>query len=415
MRTLINKVQIFDGTGAAPFKGSVAVEGDRIVKIARDGVFSSGLTAKPGDDVINGKGMTLMPGMVDGHTHLSWGSSVEKIYHQFELPPDELKVATWRNARVLFEHGFTSCYSAGALGDGLEVELAREIKSGKWPGPRLLPSTIERSPEGADGVETGHVFHGRGPDAMRAFVKHCADTGVKIVKLVISGEDALKPGSSQEILYTEEEVAAACEAAHAAGLWVSAHTYTPAAIQLALRHGVRVIYHCSWADAATIDMMAAKKDEIFYAPAIGVLIGTREAQPPPHIDMSSMKQSAEQVIALDKKLVPELKRRGVRVLIGGDYGFPFNPNGRNARDLEHFVTHFGYTPLEALSAATMLGGQVMGMGEELGLVRENYLADLLLVDGDPTKDVRILQDKSKLKMIMKGGQIHKPAAQSAAA
>jgi imidazolonepropionase-like amidohydrolase len=410
MRTLINKVQIFDGAGTAPFKGSVAVEGERIVQISRDGMFSSGLEARSGDKIIDGKGLTLMPGLVEGHAHLSWGSSVEKIYHQFELPMDELKVATWRNARVLLEHGFTSLYSAGALGDGLETELASEIKAGKSPGPRLLPSTIERSPEGAEGVETGNAFHGRGPEAMRAFVKHCADTGVKIVKLVISGEDALKPGSSQDILYTEEEVAAACEAARAAGLWVSAHTYTPAAIQMALRHGVRVVYHCSWADAATIDMMAAKKDEIFYAPAVGVLIGTLEAKPPPHIDMSSMKRSAEEVLALDKKLVPELKKRGVRVLIGGDYGFPFNPNGRNARDLEHFVTQFGYTPAEALSAATMLGGQVMGMGDELGLVREGYLADLLLVDGDPTKDVRVLQDKARLKMIMKGGAIYQPAA-----
>jgi imidazolonepropionase-like amidohydrolase len=93
------------------------------------------------------------------------------------------------------------------------------------------------------------------------------------------------------------------------------------------------------------------------------------------------------------------------VLIGGDYGFPFNPNGTNARDLEHFVTHYGFTPTEALSAATMLGGELMDL--PVGLVREGYLADLLLVDGDPTANVAILQDKSRLKMIMKGGVLHK--------
>jgi len=106
----------------------------------------------------------------------------------------------------------------------------------------------------------------------------------------------------------------------------------------------------------------------------------------------------------------------VRVLPGGDYGFPFNPHGRNARDLQHFVDYFGYTAAEALSAATMLGGQLMGQGDELGLVREGYLADLLLIDGDPTEDVSILQDTSRITMIMQAGRMHKsPVAERIAA
>jgi imidazolonepropionase-like amidohydrolase len=345
--------------------------------------------------------------MVDAHTHLTWGSSVEKIYHQFILPPEELKVAAWRNARVLLDHGFTSLYSAGALGDGIETELARAIEAGETPGPRLVPSTLERSPEGEEGVETGDVFNGRGPDAMRAFIAYCAQEGVKSVKLVISGEDALKPGSAQDILYTDAEMQAAGEAAKEAGLWIATHAYTPRAINLALEAGARILYHCSFADEAAIEAMAAKKDEIFYAPGAGVSVAALEATPPPHIDMSAMKASAAQRMELEAKLVPELKKRGVRILIGGDYGFPFNPNGRNARDLEHFVTYFGFTPAEALSAATMLGGQLMGQGDELGLVKPGYLADLLLVDGDPTQDVSIMQDAARIRMIMKGGQLHK--------
>jgi imidazolonepropionase-like amidohydrolase len=105
--------------------------------------------------------------------------------------------------------------------------------------------------------------------------------------------------------------------------------------------------------------------------------------------------------------VPELMRRGVRVLPGGDYGFPHTPIGRNARDLAFFVEDFGFTPAEALMAATKWGGEIMGMGDELGLVKEGYLADLLLVDGDPTADITIMQDKDRLKMIMKDGAYHK--------
>src|SRR5205823_5133081 len=161
--------------------------------------------------------------------------------------------------------------------------------------------------------------------------------------------------------------------------------------------GARILYHCSFADEGAIDAMAAKKDEIFYAPGPGVSVSALEANPPPHVDMSSMKASAAERLELEAKLVPELKRRGVRVLIGGDYGFPFNPHGREARDLEHFVNIYGFTPAEALRAATMYGGQLMGRANELGLVREGYLADLLLVDGDPAEDVAILQDKDRLK------------------
>ena len=404
MRQLIRNVRIFDGTGSAPAAGAVLIEGDRIAAVLPAD------TDAQADSVIDGRGGTLMPGMVDAHTHLTWGSSVEKIYHQFILPPEELKVAAWRNARVLLDHGYTSLYSAGALGDQIEPELARAIEAGDTPGPRLIPSTLERSPEGEEGVETGDVFNGRGPDAMRAFVAYCAAEGVKSLKLVISGEDALKPGSSGDILYTDEEMLAAGESARQAGLWIATHAYSPRAITLALEAGARILYHCSFADDASIDAMAAKKDEIFYAPGPGVSVAALEASPPPHIDMTSMKASAAQRLELEKALVPKLKARGVRVLPGGDYGFPFNPHGRNARDLEHFVTYYGFTPAEALSAATMLGGQLMG--QQVGQVKPGYLADLLLIDGDPTQDVRILQNTNNINMIMLGGQMHKsPVAQ----
>ena len=95
------------------------------------------------------------------------------------------------------------------------------------------------------------------------------------------------------------------------------------------------------------------------------------------------------------------------VLIGGDYGFAWTPMGTNAKDFEYFVDLLGMSPMEAIQAGTRYGGEIMGMGNELGLVREGYLADLLLVDGDPSMDVRILQDRSRLLAIMKDGKFHK--------
>ena len=100
-----------------------------------------------------------------------------------------------------------------------------------------------------------------------------------------------------------------------------------------------------------------------------------------------------------------MRKRGIRVLPGGDYGFPYNPHGRNARDLEHFVHLVGVSPTEALVAATKQGGELVDW--DVGQVRAGYLADVLLVAGDPTADVRILQDKNNLAAIMKGGHFHK--------
>jgi imidazolonepropionase-like amidohydrolase len=117
------------------------------------------------------------------------------------------------------------------------------------------------------------------------------------------------------------------------------------------------------------------------------------------------RMGATSGLELMTDVIPQMRKRGIRVLPGGDYGFPYNPIGRNARDLALFVELFGFTPCEALAAATGLGGQLMDL--PVGLVREGMLADLLLVAGDPTNDVTLLQDKTNLLAILKGGQFHK--------
>ena len=402
---IFNNVRIFDGAQLRPGIGAVRVEGNRISEVADGG---RGIERQAGDRVIDGQGGTLMPGLVEAHAHLSWPSSVERFVPGMALPPEDLVLTTARNARILLDHGFTSAYSAGSLSKSVEVVLNTFITSGGMPGPRLVASSIERSPPTIDELDPGQVAdHGKGPDAVRAFVKECASIGAKSVKFLLSGEDALMPGASQQLLYTQEEASAAGEQARESGVWLACHAQANEAVKMGLRAGFRVLYHCTYADSEALDLLEAKRDEIFIAPAVGIIQATLDATPPPHFDMTHMKTSAAEVLALQKKLVPELKRRGLKVLPGGDYGFPFNPNGRNARDLELFVEHFGYTPEEVLSAATLLGGELMGMGDELGQVKPGFLADLLLVDGDPVADVKVLQDRKRLRAIMKDGRFHK--------
>jgi imidazolonepropionase-like amidohydrolase len=407
---IFENVRIFDGSQLRQGTGAVRVEGNRIAEVA-DGAR---LVRQDGDRVIDGKGGTLMPGLVEAHAHLSWPSSVERFVPGMALPPEDLVLTTARNARILLDHGFTSAYSAGSLSKSVETVLNTFITSGGMPGPRLVASSIEREPPTIEELDPGKVAeHGRGPDAVRAFVKECAAIGAKSVKFLLSGEDALQPGASQQLMYTQEEADAAGDQARESGVWLACHAQASDAVKMGLRAGFRVLYHCTYADDEALDMLEEKRDDIFIAPAIGIIQATLDAAPPPHFDMSHMKKSAAAVLELQKKLVPELRRRGLRVLPGGDYGFPFNPNGRNARDLELFVNLLGYASEEALSAATMLGGQLMGMGDELGQVKPGYLADLLLVDGDPTLDVTILQDRKRLVAIMKDGRFHKDPALAA--
>jgi imidazolonepropionase-like amidohydrolase len=403
---LFKNTRIFDGSGAEPYPGDVLVRDGRIGAVSRAG---SATSSAPGATVVDGAGTTLMPGMTEAHAHLSWPSSVERFVPGMSLAPEDLALNTARNARILLDHGFTSAYSGGALGKTLEVALKAEIDAGRTPGPRLVPASIEREPPNetaflAGGTVTGH---GQGAAAVRAFVKECAAIGAKVVKFLLSGESALKPGASMQTLYSEEEMRAAGEQARESGVWLTGHAHCAEAIKMGLRNGFRVLYHCTYADDEAIDMLAARKADVFVAPTIGIVQATLDAAPPPHFDMTHMKADAAAVLERQKQLVPKLKRRGVRLLPGGDYGFPFNPNGRNARDLELFVRHLGFTPTEALVAVTQRGGEIMGREDELGRIEPGYLADLLLVRGDPTRDIALLQDQQNLLAIMKDGRFHK--------
>src|SRR5262249_22682086 len=118
-------------------------------------------------------------------------------------------------------------------------------------------------------------------------------------------------------------------------------------------------------------------------------------------------QGLKQIDEGQLRVVPAMRKRGIRVLPGGDYGFAHNPHGRNAWEMELFVEKFGFTAAETLAAATRDGAALMGMADTLGLVKPGYIADLLVVAGDPVKDIRILQDKARFTHIMQGGCFYK--------
>src|SRR5438132_7209630 len=257
--------RVFDGTGRASFGGEVLVKDNRIAAVGEADTLQRGDA-----EVVDCGGATLMPGMVEAHAHLSWPSSVGRIFDAMVLPPEEHLLVTARNARVTLEAGFASAYSAGSLGPRFELALREEIDGGWTPGPRLRASSLERLPDGALGLKADES-HARTPDALRAYVRDMAQSGVDSIKFLLSSDDAFTPGGSQKLTYSEEEVAAIGDEAQKCGLYLACHAQAAEAVKRAAKNGFRIVYHCSHADEEALDLLEEKKDDIFVAPAIGLI------------------------------------------------------------------------------------------------------------------------------------------------
>jgi imidazolonepropionase-like amidohydrolase len=411
MRLLIDDAMVWNGTGAAPFPGKVLVDGERIAAVAPQ----SANVAADGAQRIDAAGKFLMPGLVEGHAHLSFVDTPRGTALG-ELPPEDHALLTMDAARKLLGAGFTSACSAAAAKIRLDVAVRDAIAQGMVDGPRLLAASPELTVTG--GLGDGRRLHLHqesfgipvdGPDEVRRMARLCLREGVDMIKLNISGELGTDSAPSMAAMMTDAEVAAGVEAAHTAGRRAAAHARASDSVKRALRHGVDIIYHCDYADAEALDLLEAAKDRIFTGPAIGLTVSRLESLRGDNTAEGRrwLERMTPQFEATCR-VHHEMRKRGIRVLVGGDYGFAANPQGTNARDLAHFVKHFGFSPSEALQAATRTGGEIMQLGHELGLVKEGYLADLLLVDGDPLNDVRLLQDNKRFAFVMKGGVRYLP-------
>jgi len=413
MRLLIEGARVWDGSGAAPFLGKVLIEGERIAAVAPQ----AEMLAADGAERIDAAGKFLMPGLVEGHAHLSFVDTPRGTALG-ELPPEDHALLTMDAARKLLGAGFTSACSAAAAKIRLDVAVRDAIERGHTDGPRLLTASPELTVTG--GLGDGRRLHLHqdsfgvavdGPDEVRRMARLCLREGCDTIKLNISGDTGTESALAEATVMTDAEIAAGVEAAHTIGRRVAAHARASESVKRALRNGVDIIYHCDFADSEALDMLEAAKDRIFTGPAIGLVINRLESL--------RGDNSVQGQVALERlkplyeatcRVHVEMRKRGIRIVVGGDYGFAATPQGTNARDLDHFVTHFGFSASEALQAATRTGGEIMKRGHELGQIKPGYLADLLLVDGDPLTDVKVMQDKSRFAFIMKDGVRYLPCA-----
>lgn len=409
--TLFTNVRIFDGSGGHPNNGEVLVQGNRIARVS-----SSTRSLPTGDTtVIDGAGAFLMPGMVEAHTHFSWNDQPSLDAIQL-MPPEEHVLWCASIAKRYLDMGWTSCVGAAAAKPRLDVVVRNAINAGMIPGPRYLAAGQEITVPGGLGDSTlPHLPYEEfafgalvsGAEEMRRTVRMMIKYGVDSVKINLSGESITGMGS-EESQFTEEEIAVCVSEAKKRGKRVAAHARSAWSVRMCIKHGIEMIYHASFIDDETLDLLEANKHKHFIAPGLAWLINTCY-----HAEQWGITPAAAEKMGYVEELeaaieaMRKMHKRGIHILPGGDYGFAWTPHGSNAKDLEYFVKHVGMTTSEALLAATAWGGPVMRMGEQLGQIKEGYFADILLIDGDPLADITLLQNKERILAVMKDGVFHR--------
>ena len=413
---LFTSVRVFDGSGKKSYPGEVLVQGNRIKDVAK----GKRRIARDGAKLIDGQGATLMPGLVNCHGHISYPDLGGPLKEIGEIPPEEHTLIAARNAKTMLDHGFTAIVSAAAAKPRLDIVIRNEINAGRIPGPRLLACTPQFNATGGPwDARQLHLEHhtfeiiADGPIEFRRKVRELIREGVDTVKLAISGDNFSRDFAAEdETTMAEDEIAAACEVARSRQVRVCAHARSDVSVDLCLRHGIEIIHHATHAAESTIEKLAKAGDRFFVCPALGVVYTTAYESEDWGLDAAYLEAGR---FAHEFEIACTNTRKmfdaGIRVMPFGDYGVAWNPLGTDARDLEHFINHIGFSPAEVLMMATKWGGECFagaGNTAELGEIKKGYLADLVMIDGDPLDDITLLQDRDNFLMIMKDGAYHKP-------
>jgi imidazolonepropionase-like amidohydrolase len=402
-RVLIAGGTAIDCTGAPPRpRCSLLIDGERIAAL---GAEADQLVAQqPADLTLDAAGKTVMPGLIDGHCHMTYGET----YGQGEqdlVPGVEYRtlIAAWNAQKVLRAGVTTIADPGGSYFIGVAVRNA--INAGLFDGPRIvaagrflntylgaadfLPSYLG-SPESATGV----LVNTR--DEMVKEVRHQIKNGVDFIKI---GDSFF--GDVQ--CFSFEEMKAIVDEAHRLRRRVTIHARGASAVVDAVKAGVDWIMHGDFMQEADVEALAASGkplcptltlsfNMIDYGDEVGAVRPIRDG-------FSRMLESTVRALELARQY-------GVTMVAGTDSGFAITPYGHwHAREMELLVKHVGYTPMEALLAGTRNAACALAMSERVGTLEPGKLADVLVVDGDPLVDIRLLQDKQRLTTILKGGRV----------
>jgi imidazolonepropionase-like amidohydrolase len=405
-RTLLRAGRVLDvHSGKETPNQTIVIEGERITSISA----TSDTAAKPGDRVIDLTAYTLMPGMIDVHTHLTGAPDFDP-YFELSMTPGKEAIIGVENAKTTLEAGFTSVRNVGANGF-TDVALRDEINAGHIPGPHMQ---VSGPPLGITGghmdenllPEQYHVV-GEGVADGIAAVQHMVRQNIKygadLIKIGASGGVLSKGDDPQASQYTLEEMQAIVADAHRLGRKVAAHAHGAQAILWASEAGVDSIEHGSYINDEDIAMM--KKHGTYLVPTAYLYDWYTEHGNLPALYKQKMIDTASVARANHKHAIAA----GVKVAMGTDAAV--YPHGLNAHEFEVYVTQYNMTPLAAIQTGTLNAADLMGWTDKVGSLDAGKWADIIAIQGDPLADIKLLQH---VPFVMKSGIIYKDEAQPAA-
>jgi imidazolonepropionase-like amidohydrolase len=401
--TIVRAGTLIDGTGAAPVRDvSIALHDGRI-----DAITTGAASPGSRDEVIDASGMTVLPGLIDCHDHMA--------LHGYDLAgrwglDERSSTRHVRTARAI-EHTLAMGYTAIRDGGGLDAGFRAAIEQGLIKGPRLYTAVAIISPIGGIGDRVSPSGHecviphdpalpnsvANGVDEVRRVVRTMVRAGADVIKCATTGGASSRAGHGpKDQAFDPDEMKALCDEAHALGRKVMCHALGGAGLRIALEAGADSIEHGCYLDEdpELIPMMAERG--VFFVPTLTVYTYHSESKSPHVMDRAR---------ALREHHIESIRRamaKGVKVVAGTDAGGHGHPP--NAAELQYLV-EAGLTPMQAIQAATGLAAECLGAEHELGTLVKGKQADLIVVDGDPLADVRILQDPKRIRYVIKDGTV----------
>ncbi|CAB4553357.1 MAG: amidohydrolase family protein [Actinobacteria bacterium] len=397
---------LIDGSGTAPQTSTdVLVDGDEIVAVGS--AATEVARSRPGTVTIDATGCTVMPGLIDAHCHSTFDDVQSNDELFFHRPPVLAALVTAFNLPKLLRAGVTSFFDPDTV-HGIGPQVRDALNAGMFDGPRM--ATGVQALLTSVGGTAGRLIPDEGSVGYAAVVNTVEEMVVTTRRQIKYGADWIKIHATGSIpthqgelqVWTLDEMKAVCDTAHALGVPVTAHCRSASSTRDAALAGVDLILHASFIDdealAAVLDAGSAVCPTFTflanladYGDAVGATRG-----------MTGIFRGEIEATAATLRTAYD---EGVKLLCGSESGFTLTPYGHwHARELEVFVDALGLSPLEAITCATRNNAFAMRMEGELGVVAPGYRADVIVVDGDPLADIRILQDKSRLKAVVSRGR-----------